>query len=85
MENPFNMDDLGVPPFKETPICNINIHVSQKNIIYIIDTHINHELIITYILTLYLHGSIYTYIIQYNHVNMQLLKLSKGPKYQQVQ
>ena len=21
MENPINMDDLGVPPFKETPIC----------------------------------------------------------------
>ena len=83
MENPYKMDDLGVPPFKETPICNI--HVSQKNIIYIIDTHINHELIITYILTLYLHASIYTYMIQYNHVNMQLLKLSKGPKYQQVQ
>ena len=22
MENPIKMDDLGVPPFKETPICS---------------------------------------------------------------
>ena len=25
MENPFKMDDLGVPPFLETPIYHINL------------------------------------------------------------
>ena len=29
MENPTKMDDLGVPPFKETPICCLYILAAE--------------------------------------------------------
>jgi len=49
MENPIKMDDLGVPPFKETPIYIMSIkrYIKQSEFPHIIfDLHIfskNHE------------------------------------------
>ena len=31
MENPIKMDDLGVPPFQETPISTYNLHENLKS------------------------------------------------------
>ena len=34
MENPTKMDVLGVPPFKETPICCLYILAADVNLLY---------------------------------------------------
>ena len=41
MENPIKMDDLGVPPFKETPICLMSAKLPLHFLPQILETRLD--------------------------------------------